>query len=297
MASGHWVTKIDAAGNPVRVWVADSTSSSSGTPTSSSSSSSSSGSRRSSSGGSPAGSKAQAYERYMRNIGMKVISPAVQWAVKNDADSAMFDMYLRQNYTKQYLASGRGAQIRALYKERWQLYFPGAKPKVSDLLAYVKGTKGVPWNAQQVDYHIQSTPLFKQQYVAKGLNVAAPALRTNPIEFRNYADTFKSIMQQYGVPVTNQQYRLFFGGHLDPSTFAQNAETVFGGAEAYKRWTGQPLSQNQTNAALYGYTGSANAQAKIAQAYQQLKEFQASKPAQFDVGLNDQGRITQTGTF
>jgi hypothetical protein len=233
----------------------------------------------------------------MRNIGMRVIPAAVQWGVNNDADSAMFDTYLRQNYTKQYLASGRGAQIRALYKERWQLYFPGAKPKVSDLLAYVKGTQGVPWNAQQLDYHIQSTPLFKQQYVAKGLNVAAPELRTNPIEFRNYADTFKNIMQQYGLPVTNQQYKLFFGGHLDPNTFAQNADTVFGGAEAYQRWTGQPLSQNQTNAALYGYTGAANAQAKIAQAYQQLKDFEASKPAQFDVGLNEQGRITQTGTF
>jgi hypothetical protein len=233
----------------------------------------------------------------MRNIGMKVIGPAVQWAAKNNADSAMFDMYLRTHYTKQYLASGRGAQIRAIYKQRWQVYFPSLKPKLSDLLAYVKGTKGVPWNAQQIDYHIRNSVQFKKFYVAKGFNLATYAVRTNPAEFQRYADTFQNIMQQYGLSVNNAQYKLFFGGHQDPGTFAQNAEAVFGGQEAYQRWTGQPLSQNQTNAALYGYTGAANAQAKIAAAYQGLKEFKAAKPAQFDVSLNPTGKVVQEGVF
>jgi hypothetical protein len=236
------------------------------------------------------------YRNYLTRLGIKssgVTTSLIKTAQANHWDLALFDRELRMKATKAYMNSYGGRKDQADFLAAWQTYFPGQKASKANYLSFIK--KGM--NASQVKQYIMGSKPFQQQYVAKGFNTSLAELRNNPQEFLNWSQTFANVMKGYGLQVGNPQYKLFFGGQQTPEQFTQNAQTVFGGTQFYNNWQGQPLEQNQSNAALYGGLGGENYRARIANAYNATTSFMKDKANPFNTNMTPTGQVQQANGF
>lgn len=246
------------------------------------------------------------YERYYRRVlGIKPNAALVKKAAAGDYSMTEFQLLIQRQDTNRFLKTAEGQRTVSSFRSLWATIFPslGRQPGIKALRRYlqekpISSYRDVSAVSSKRDMYswLSQTKLFAKVY-PEFKNTKF--LRTlNFAGYREYKDTFKSIMRQYGQTTTDNDLAYFFNSDISPDEFEKNLSTVLGGASAYQWGTGQAMSTEQARRASYGRKGSVATLSKISNELEKQQSYMQSDQAKFGISRSsDTGRLEQTTAY
>jgi hypothetical protein len=237
------------------------------------------------------------FKKWAQQNGYRPSASIVKMAVKGEWTLEQFARMARFRDTTQWMKSAMGKKEIDSITATYRKWFPTWAPTLGFLKGLYRSTKGMALTTPMIEEYIRTRPEFKDIYRYYITDTSGFNVKSSPDTYRQYLDEFRNIYRSYmGEFAPESEIKFFFESRgLTPEQYKANVEETMSTGDAYQRWEGVTLNDEQMHAALYNRKGGAQWRSKLVEAANKREKFMKSQEATVSTRFDEQGKIRQVG--